>query len=176
MRDLIKGPLLIVLLSTALTASGAAQTLDEKLKILVPLIGHSWEGHFQDTSDEARPTITMSLEPMLAGKAVRLVSGGFGMTRENIYYWDPETKQICYVALTSNGWVSTGVAYAEGSVIVTIGRQVGPDGTGREVKNTWEATSDGKVVARGYSKETGSWKPGHVIVFVAGPPEPSSKE
>ena len=176
MRNVIKGLLPVILLSTVLTASGVAQTLDEKLKILMPLIGHSWEGHFQDTSGEARPTIAMSLEPMLEGKAVRLVSGGSGMTRENIYYWDPEKKHICFVALTSNGWVSTGIAYAEGSIIVTIGRQVGPDGTEREAKNTWEPTLDGKIVARGYSKEIDDWKPGHIIVFVAKPPEPSNKE
>jgi hypothetical protein len=174
MKNSIKGAMLAALAAAAFTIQTHAQELDEDLKVFAPLVGTTWEGHFQD-SLEADPAITLSFESMLAGKAVRLVSGGFGMTRENLHYWDPEKKQICYVALTSNGWVSTGTVVAEGTVIATVGRQAGPDGTAREVKNTWELTADGELIARGYAMVNGAWEPGHVIVFTARSPAASDK-
>jgi hypothetical protein len=167
----ITAAMLAALAVIALTTPVQSQALDDHLKIFAPLIGPSWEGHFEDTS-ESRPTIMMSLESALEGKVVRLLSGGGGMTRENLYYWDPEKKQICYVALTSNGWVSTGTAYGDGALIVTVGRQIGPDGTPRETKNTWEVTTDGKAIARGYRMENGEWKTGHVIIYTTKPKEP----
>jgi len=174
MRARIAAVTVAILATIAVISPTQAQTLDENLKIFAPLIGPSWVGEFDDP--EETPTILMSWEPILEGKVVRLTGGGGGMTRENLYYWDPEKKQICCVALTSNGWVSTGTVQAEGDLIVTIGRQVGPDGTVRDVRGTWEVTSDGKAIARGYGKENGEWTPGHVVIFTPKEADAPKKE
>jgi len=145
----------LTLISQALPIQ--AQELDKNFMILTPLIG-SWIGHFDDV-EEQNFVLKMTIEPILGGKAVRLEFSTAGMNRESVFYWDTEKKQINFLALTSNSYVTSGRVYSEGPVIVTEYKQINPDGTIWKSKGTWEVAPNGNLINRDghtaiYERET----------------------
>lgn len=156
---------IIVIVVTTATAAGSSADLDENLSMFADLIGKQWEGHFEDADEPM--TLYMEWEPIIGGAAVQMKgwSSSSDMTRLNIYYWDREKKQVYYLAMTSNGYVATGTATGEDSVLTFTGRQVGPDGTARDTKGCWELLPDGNVRVTGCANQGDQRKPGHRILY-----------
>ncbi|UCE23920.1 MAG: hypothetical protein JSU74_11555 [Candidatus Zixiibacteriota bacterium] len=156
--------LCLVLIILVKVSPSRAQELNENLEFLSPLIG-SWEGYFEDR-DRQGLLLTMSCEAIVEGNALRMQSVSGGMGRRNLYYWDPEKKQVLYLVLTTNGYVGSGIIFKQGDTIFEVGRQIAPDGTVNETKSAWAMGPEGQVITQAYTMKEGKWHPGHVIVFV----------
>lgn len=139
--------------------------LDSSMIIFQDLIGIQWEGHFQNVDESM--TLFMSWEPILEGAAVQMngSSSSSDMIRRNIYYFDRSKKSVCFLAITSNGYVATGTVTREDSVLTFVGKQIGPDGTVRDTKSEWLFLPDGNIRIMGYQLENNNWIPGHKILY-----------
>lgn len=126
---------------------------DSSMIIFQDLMGKQWEGHFED-SDEPM-TLFMCWQPILDGAAAEMngSSSSSDMTRRNIYYFDRARNLVCFLALTSNGYVAVGNVTAEDSSLIFVGQQVGPDGNARDTKSQWEFLPDGSVRVTGFRLE-----------------------
>jgi hypothetical protein len=153
-----------IILAVAISAPNANE-LGDNLDMFRDLLGTTWEGHFEDADEPM--TLYMVWEPIIEGASVQMSgwSSAADMTRRNIYYWDREKKQVAYLAMTSNGYVATGIVQFEGGVLTFLGRQIDPDANVRESKSRWEFNDDGTVRVVGYGKEGDKWVPGHKILF-----------
>lgn len=139
--------------------------LDSSMIIFQDLIGEQWEGHFEDVDESM--TLFMSWEPILGGAAVQMngSSSRSDMTRRNIYYFDRSKKSVCFLAITSNGYVATGTVSREDSALTFVGKQIGPDGIVRDTKSQWLFLPDGSIRVIGYQLENNNWVPGHKILY-----------
>jgi hypothetical protein len=154
----------IIILAVAVSVPEASE-LDDNLKMFNELLGTTWEGRFLEADETVK--LYMVWEPIIGGASVQMNgwTSTRDMTRQNIYYWDREKKQVAYLAMTSNGYVATGTVQLEGKVLTFLGRQIDPDGNVRESKGRWEFLDDGTVRAVGYGKQGDEWIPGHKILF-----------
>lgn len=152
-----------LLLGTMSPSAVSAQELRDELRIFEALLGAAWEGRFENVDEPVG--LSMSWEIVLGGTAVRMNGRSAGMTRTNVYYWDPAERAVAYLALSSNGFVGTGVVTREDSALVFAGRQVWPDGDTRDTMSRWEFLPDGGIRIVGYGKEGEEWVPGHRILY-----------
>ena len=101
----------------------------------------------------------MKLEQILDGKAIRLDFNTTGMSRETIYYWNAESKEIDFLSITSNGYTSTGKIHSDDSLLITEFRQINPSGEGSDSKASWELNSNDQLIAKIIDKG------GHTIIY-----------
>jgi len=158
----------IFIVALAVTAGSVrAAEIDKNLMIFKDLIGKQWEGHFEDANEPM--TLYMSWEQVIDGAAIQMNgwSNSSDMKRLNIYYFDRAKNQVAFLAMTSNGYISTGTVQSEDSALVFLGQQTGPDGKVRDMKSRWEFMPDGTMRNIGYRLENSEWLPGHKIVYKA---------
>jgi len=138
-----------LILLSATYASNGEPVLDTNLSVFEDLVGKQWEGRFEDDAETV--TLYMNWEPIISGAAVQMSgsSSSPDMKRCNIYYFDRAKNQICYLAMTSNGFVSTGNVQREDSVLFFVGQQIQPDGNVRDTESRWMFLSDGSVRVEG---------------------------
>ena len=83
---------------------------------------------------------------------------------ETLFYWDPETKQVHFLSVTSKGQLSKGVAQAELGVVTLMGNNFSESGR-KQFKMTYEVTSTGELLDRFYLQTEQAWKQGHLIRY-----------
>lgn len=69
--------------------------------------------------------------------------------------------------INSRGGSDRGVVTLEDGKI-TVSGQATVNGKTHDFRNTFEVSADGTLTDRWFQNRTGSWQPGHVVVFVRG--------
>jgi hypothetical protein len=166
---------LVGVLAAAAFASAGGDTLSYELKVLAPLVGHTWVGYYSDDEDREMQHV-IEWTTVLGGRAVRgskqVEAANFEMDR--LYYWDPNVSRVAFLAVTNRGQVSTGTVGTRGDTIELLGDDHTEDGL-RPFRYTFHLTDEGVLEDRFFRGHEGGWQPGHLIVYRdqaagAGPP------
>jgi len=161
------GVVLLVLANLGLPLR--AEGLDEKLAFLEPLLGAPWQGEFPLPDGKRTFPITQTYESLWNGKVVHYTRAlpDFPFFLEGYIYWDANEQKVCLWNINSRGGSDRGVVTLEDGKIVVSG-QATINGKTYDFRNTFEVGADGTLTDRWFQNRTGSWQPGHVVVFVRG--------
>ena len=148
--------------------SAIAQTLDENLKILEPLINKEWEGKLKSPDGSQAWQTKHTYTPLWDGTIVKLseITPERDATSEGYFYWDREEQKIAVLVVNEKGIYKKGFVTEEDGIITINGKISFPERT-FDFKNTFEITADGKMIDRWFQNAFGSWMAGHVIEFTA---------
>jgi hypothetical protein len=142
--------------------------LDEHLRFLEPLIGHTWEGGY--VGREAPDlVILLHFDPVVSGKAVKYTreAAELDFLSETHFYWSPDREEVRFITFDSRGNVSDGVVTVQDGRIVLNGEYHRPEGA-QEYRTEWVLDSEGVLTDTFTRKENGEWVPGHVQEFTSG--------
>lgn len=158
---------LMILLITFSYAFGQDEIkLREELKILQPLTGKSWVSVMTDPSGQKTLHLSQYYEPMYSGKVLKSYRECKELNYQSngFIYYNPDTKEIEELQLSSNGNMSKGNVKEEDGKLLFYGYTIFPDSK-REFRNTYEITPDGKIIDKYFSIDNGKWKAGHARVW-----------
>src|SRR5262245_37748021 len=146
----------------------AQENLDENLKAFQPFIGKTWKGELSDPSMNKPATDVARWERALNGMAVRVLhsvnNGEYG--GESIIVWDKAKKSLAYYYFTTAGFYTNGTMKIENGKIISHEFVTGNTNGITEVKNTSEATADGKMISKSQYLQNGMWVDGHAAVYL----------
>jgi hypothetical protein len=168
MRKRIVSLVITAILSCCLLPAGtSAEQPTGRLEFLQPLIGQKWLGHFSNPED-AYLNHYNEWESILEGQAVKATKQvpEVNFTRETLYYWDPESKQVQFLSVTSKGQVSRGTVTAESGLITLLGVNLSESGR-KQFKTTYELLTTGELLDRFYVQTGQDWRQGHLIRYGA---------
>jgi hypothetical protein len=166
-RYFLFGVLLLVIANLSLPLR--AEGLDEKLAFLEPLLGAPWHGEFPLPDGKRTLPITQTCESLWNGKVVHYTRSipDLPAFAEGYIYWDETEQKVCLWSINSRGIVTQGIVTLEEGTITVSGRLT-IDGRTFDYRNTFEVGPDGTLTDRWFQNAFGSWRPGHVVVFVRG--------
>lgn len=146
-----------------------AEGLHEKLAFLEPLLGPAWQGELALPDGKRTLPITQTYEPLWDGKVIHYTRSipDFPFFLEGYIYWDANEQKVCLMNINSRGNADRGVVTFEEGEITVSGRST-MNGKTFDYRNTFEVGADGSLTDRWFANATGSWQPGHVVVFVRG--------
>jgi hypothetical protein len=144
------------------------QVLDEKLMILKPMIGKTWEGTLRSPDGQKEFKTAQRMEVVWNGSVLKYTGSVPDLDDhfEGFVYWDPETKRIAFFMAHSKGVIKTGTVSGEEGRITFSGRILFPERQ-FDFRNTFEFPSEGVMIDRWSQNAFGPWQPGHVIEFKA---------
>jgi hypothetical protein len=146
-----------VVVAALLGAGGGAEPTEndvpEHFAFLAPLVGHTWEGAFENRD----ATDTQTLEWVYGRQFIRatheVTSDGPPYRGEAIYAWDPAKEKTVYWYWTNMGFFTQGTLWQEDGVIksreslpsgaVIVGETVIHD-AGSWQSTAWRETSEGR--------------------------------
>jgi len=157
----------------------SGQDIDEKLASLKPFLNKTWIGEFKSPDGIVIAVTIRTFEAIADGRIIKLTTRNEGIESwgEGFFYWDDIAKKIAYFFIESNGVFLTGFVTAEGNIITIEGTMTWPQQKDPNIKqsydfrNSFEFTSDGKMVDRWYMNAFGPWRYGHVIEFMTKEPD-----
>lgn len=165
MKKQIKYLMLGTFLAFQFSTSG--QTSNENLKILEPLLCEKWIGDMKSPDGTQTFKVSLSYEMIWNGEAVKYSRSNpeRNTFTEGYFYWDVEEKKIVFLSVSNKGRSSKGYVSIEERKI-TIQGSATIQNRAFDYKNTFEFTSDGKMIDRWFQNASGTWQPGHVIEFI----------
>lgn len=136
------------------------QKLDERLKLLAPLIHKNWQGNMPRFGKEAKREVRWDV--LWNGKALKQVTEvkKLNFTTETYYFWDADRQEIGLFSLSSNGNFLHGHVKKDNGHILMYGMAT----YGKlkiKFRNTFELTEKGTLMDRWFTFRDGEWKPGH---------------
>jgi len=143
------------------------QTLNENLKILEPLLCKNWVGDMKSPDGKQSFRVSLSYEPIWNGDAVKFSRSNPERKTfsEGYFYWDVNEKKIVFLSVSNRGGsMKADVCIEDGKITlkgITTLQNITYD-----YKNTFEFTSDGKMIDRWFQNASGSWDAGHVVEFI----------
>ncbi len=148
--------------------SGLAQSLSSDLKILEPLIGKKWTGILKSPDGGASWKTTMEYKILWDGSAVKFKgeTPDIDASAEGYFYWDRKEKKVAVFVINKKGVYQKGFVTVDEGLITVRGTISFPERT-FEYKDTFEITSDGKMIDRWSQNAFGDWRPGHVVEYKA---------
>jgi hypothetical protein len=155
-----------VILGCSFLSAGVSGEQDHgRLEFLQPLVGQKWLGHYSDP-ESAHLNHYLEWESSLEGQAVKVTKRvpELNFIMETLYYWNPETKQVQFLSLTSKGQVSQGMVAAEAGLITLLGTSLRDAGRS-QFKITCELLSTGELLDRFYRQAGQEWIQGHLIRY-----------
>jgi len=153
----------------------SGQDIDQRLTSLKPFLYNKWIGELKSPGGDVVSVATRTFEALPDGRVIKLTKKNEGKESwgEGFFYWDDISKRIAYFFIESNGVFLKGFVSAEENIITIEGIMTWPEQKDPNVKqsydfkNSFEFTSDGKMIDRWYMNAFGPWRPGHVIEFNA---------
>ena len=143
------------------------QTLNENLMILKPMLCKNWIGDMKSPDGKQTFKVSLSYEAIWNGEAIKFSRSipernGFS---EGYFYWDVNEKKIISLSISNRGGAMKAEVSIEDGKITLKGVATIQNRT-FDYKNTFEFSSDGKMIDRWFQNASGQWSPGHVIEFV----------
>jgi hypothetical protein len=159
----------ILLVAVSLSVPLRAEGLHEKLIFLEPLLGRPWQGEFPLPEGKRTLSITQAYESLWDGKVIHYTRSipDFPFFLEGYIYWDVNEQKVGLMNINSRGNANRGIVTLEDGKITVSGRTT-MHGRTYDYRNTFEVSADGRLTDRWFDNATGSWQPGHVVVFVRG--------
>ncbi len=141
-----------------------AQNLDANFKILEPLLGKNWVGELKAPDGSASWKTNREFKALWDGTVIKYTSSTSEINSfaEGYFYWDRTEQKIAVLIVNNKGIYQKGFVTLEDSVITIKGTIAFPERT-FEYKNTFEFTTDGKMIDRWFQNAFGPWRPGHVV-------------
>jgi hypothetical protein len=160
---------MVLLVAASVSLPLRAEGLHEKLTFLEPLLGRSWHGEFPLPDGKRALPITQAYEALWNGKVIHYTRSipDFPFFLEGYIYWDVNEQKVCLMNINSRGNANRGIVTLEDGEITVSGRTT-MNGRTYDYRNTFEVSADGTLTDRWFDNATGSWQPGHVVVFVRG--------
>ena len=157
----------VLLVAASLSLPLRAEGLHEKLAFLGPLLGRPWQGELTLPDGKGTLPITQAYEPLWDGKVIHYTRSipDFPFFVEGYIYWDAKEQKVCLMSINSRGIADRGIVTLEDGKITISGRATMNAKT-YDYRNTFEVSTDGRLTDRWFQNATGSWQPGHVVVFV----------
>jgi hypothetical protein len=164
MKNRIK--LLVISLFVVSQISAFGQTLNEKLKFLEPMLGNNWVGEMKSPDGKKAFKVNLSYESMWNGTVIKFSRSNpeLNFFSEGYIYWDDDVQKLLLFSVSSRGGADKGDIIFEDGKITIKGNSTIKDKT-FDYKNTFEFTSNGKMIDRWFQNAKGSWQPGHTIEF-----------
>lgn len=143
-------------------------SLRKELEIFSPLVGRIWLS--EDTAPDGKTILhhIKRYELIQGGKVIRYYQEcqELGVRTDGYIYYNPDTRQIEKLALTSNGNISNGkVDFTDGEIVfsgVVIFRD-----SKLEYRNCFTVTPDGEINDSYFSLRGEKWQAGHNRVWKA---------
>jgi hypothetical protein len=159
----------VLLVATSFSMPLRAEGLHEKLAFLEPLLGRPWQGELTLPDGKRTLPVTQAYEALWDGKVIHYTRSipDFPFFLEGFIYWDVNEQKVCLMTIDSRGNANRGIVSLEESKIAVSGRMT-MGGKTYDYRNTFEISADGRLTDRWFQNQTGSWQPGHVLVFVRG--------
>ncbi|MFH1197131.1 MAG: nuclear transport factor 2 family protein [bacterium] len=155
------------LLIISLFCSGLfAQSLSENLKILEPLLYKQWTGELKSPDGSESWETKHEFKLLWNGETIKFsaTTPERNSNAEGFYYYDRQEQKIAVMIINDKGIYQKGYVTLEDGLITVKGTISFPERT-FEYKNTFEITSEGKMIDRWYQNAFGPWMAGHVIEF-----------
>lgn len=168
--------IILTLVMLGLAEATHGQTLDEKLAPLNPLVNKSWEGMMKAPDGSAEWKTVCKYEAIWAGKVVRYTRSTPDRNghEEGFIYWDDTVKKIAFFSIHSSAVFQQGFVSADKQVITFEGTMTWPAPSPNpqvkqtyDFKNTFEVSSESRMIDKWFMNAFGPWRPGHVIEFRA---------
>ena len=156
---------ILILIISFLHSGMLAQSVNENLKILEPLL-KQWEGELKSPDGSESWQTYYKFTLLWDGNAIKFTGStpGKNANSEGYYYWDRQEKKIAVMIINEKGIYQKGFVTLEEGFITIKGTISFPERT-FEYKNTFEIISEGKMIDRWYQNAFGPWMAGHVIEF-----------
>lgn len=160
---------MVLLVAASINIQLGAEALHEKLTFLESLLGQSWQGEFPLPGRNQSLRITQTYETLWNGKVIHYTRSipDLPFFLEGYIYWDTNEQKVCLMSINSRGNANHGIITLENATITVYGRMT-MNGKTYYYRNTFEFDADGKLIDRWFDNASGSWEPGHVVVFVRG--------
>jgi hypothetical protein len=165
MKKQITYLMLVAIMAFQFSASG--QTLSENLKILEPLLNEKWVGDMKSPDGSQTFKVSLSYEPIWGGEVIKYTRSNPDRNtyQEGHFYWDINEKNIIFMSVSNKGGaLKADVTIEEGKI--TLRGSATINNKSFDYKNTFEFTSDGKMIDRWFQNASGTWQSGHVIEFI----------
>jgi len=147
--------------------SASGQTLSENLKVLEPLLSEKWIGDMKSPDGQQTFKVTLSYLPIWGGEVIKYARSNPDRNtyQEGYFYWDINEKKIIFLSVSNKGGaMKADVTIEDG--IITLRGSATINNKSFDYKNTFEFTSDGKMIDRWFQNASGTWQSGHVIEFI----------
>ena len=166
----VLGASIIILFLSTLMSSRAAQdgtALNENLKILEPLLHKNWAGDMKSPDGKRTFKVSLSCEPIWNGEVIKYSRSNPDRNTfsEGYFYWDVNEEKITFLSVSNRGGAMKADVSKEDGKISLKGSTTIQNRT-FDYRNTFEFTSDGKMIDRWFQNASGSWQSGHVIEFM----------
>jgi hypothetical protein len=164
----------VVFFALSLPSVLRGQALDEKLILLKPMVGTTWEGTLKSPDGRQEFKTVQRLDAVWNGSVLRYTGSVPDLNDrfEGFVYWDPEANRIAFFIAHSKGVIKRGTVSGEDGIITFRGRILFPERQ-FDFRNTFEFPSEGIMIDRWFQNAFGPWQPGHVIEFKAKGDRPS---
>jgi hypothetical protein len=148
------------------TSSNSAQILTEKLKFLEPMLGKNWVGDMKSPDGKKSFKVTLCYQSIWNGEVVKYSTTNVELNyySEGYFYFDDVTKSVKSFLVSSRGGAMMADVLVEEGKITLKGQTTMMDKT-FDYKNTFEFTTDGKMIDSWFQNAFGPWKPGHVVEY-----------
>ncbi len=165
MRTAIK---FVILLTLMYQLPSAAQTLNENLSVLEPLLNQKWGGELKSPDGSASWETIHEYKMLWDGTIVKFTgcTPERNSNSEGYFYWDRGEQKVAMLIVNEKGIYQKGFVTVEEGIITIKGTISFPEKT-FDFKNTFEFTGEGKMTDRWFQNAFGPWMPGHVIEFTA---------
>jgi hypothetical protein len=169
MKRVLFAFLIILFLSIRMSSQDAQDgtALNENLKVLEPMLHKNWVGDMKSPDGMQTFKVSLSCEPIWNGEVIKYSRSNpeRNTFSEGYFYWDVSEKKITFLSVSNRGGAMKADVSMEDGKISFKGSATVQNRT-FEYRNTFEFTSDGKMVDRWFQNASGSWQPGHVIEFI----------
>lgn len=147
----------------------STQSLDEKLKILEPMLNKIWEGELKSPDGTMAYKTVQKYEMMWEGKAIKYTSSipELKSYSEGYFYWDRDEEKIAVIIINTNGIYNKGYVSIEEEKITIRGKINFPERS-FDFRNSFEFLSENKMIDRWFQNAFGPWQNGHVVELTAG--------
>lgn len=174
MKTLFRNLLTTIFILAIVCIASNAQSLQERLNPLKPFLGRTWKGDLKAPNGELISVSVRNFESIADGKVIKIIKKSEGKSDwgEGCFYWNDIEKKIAYFFIEGAGVFQTGFVKVENNAITIEGTMTWPTQMNPQVKqsyefkNTFEFTSDGKMIDKWFMNAFGPWQPGHVIEFI----------
>jgi len=163
----------VICIISIITING--QTLDERLSPLKPFLNKTWTGKLKSPDGTKELKVIRTFEVLNKGNVIKCIKSNKELDNygEGFFYWNDIEKKIAFFFIESGGIFQTGFITIENNIITIEGTMTWPTQMNPQVKqsydfrNTFEFTSDGKMIDKWFMNAFGPWRPGHVIEFTS---------
>ena len=126
-----------------------------------------WVGEMKSPDGKQSFKVTLSYEPIWNGEVVKFSRSNPERKTfsEGYFYWDDNEKKIVFFSVSNRrGGAMNAYVFIEDGKITLKGVATIQNKT-FDYKNTFEFTSDGRMIDKWFQNALGPWQPGHVIEF-----------